>query len=356
MWDDEWSGVLFYTENGKLEDEEFTLDAKYLVLMDIGSKAHTEYEFGPEYAQILMDNPDLMDMKMGHIHSHNTFEPFFSGEDDSELCDNAQFHNYYLSLIVNNKNNMVARLAYHVKVQSKITSIYTHRDTDGKEVSMEIPAEREYGLLYYYDCNVIRPVSVDDVLFDSYQKAIAIKNERVAKAKVAADEARAKVKSYTPGSYVPPTQLYLNYNKNTTQEATRNKQLTKKERKQLRKLEEATRNNKVSSAIISSIDPDVYSMMVKWLSQDFVMEDTLPKVMESISGSTVAEVDMQMYLEHVMENIEDYYMDAYPNDIELHMFEKTVDKIVEALKCYGHIYPKLVSKLITTLRKENKLV
>lgn len=50
------------------------------------------------------------------IHSHHNMTCFFSGTDMSELHDNAPNHNYYLSLIVNYKedtgNNWCAKVAY----------------------------------------------------------------------------------------------------------------------------------------------------------------------------------------------------------------------------------------------------
>jgi len=119
----EWSGALFYDVKGSIKDpENFSIELKEIFPMDIGSGAHTEYSPDEELATFMMDNPEFLPkpdgtgMKMGHIHSHNTMGVFFSAEDDSELNDNSSNHNYYLSVVTNNKLEFAIKIAFRGKV------------------------------------------------------------------------------------------------------------------------------------------------------------------------------------------------------------------------------------------------
>lgn len=106
-----------------------------------------------------MDNPELLDYKVGHIHSHHDMQVFFSGTDNMELMDNAPNHNHYLSLIINNKNEMVARIAYVVK--EKLVQAIEFKDTNGNKQTVYNPlAESKTQPLsktYYYDCKIVKP-------------------------------------------------------------------------------------------------------------------------------------------------------------------------------------------------------
>ena len=105
----EWSGVLFYTFEGDFESG-VTLTTKDILLLDVGSAAHTYYDLdSPETTSYMFKN-GLAGCCIGHIHSHNEMAAFFSGEDDSTLEDLGKKMNNFLSLIVNNAGNYVARV------------------------------------------------------------------------------------------------------------------------------------------------------------------------------------------------------------------------------------------------------
>jgi hypothetical protein len=73
-------------------------------LFDIGSKAYTEFDVEPEIILPVYDKyPEYINKKYGLIHSHNTFGTFFSGTDTSTLLEQAIIHNFFVSLIINNK-------------------------------------------------------------------------------------------------------------------------------------------------------------------------------------------------------------------------------------------------------------
>lgn len=124
----EWSGLLFYQPIGDIKDlKTFKIIAKDVYLMDIGTSAYTEYSFNESIMNFYDKFPEAMNYKIAHIHSHNSMNSFFSSTDNDELKDNAKNYNYYLSLIVNNKMDMVAKLA----MAGKSTQILTLKDNNG---------------------------------------------------------------------------------------------------------------------------------------------------------------------------------------------------------------------------------
>lgn len=123
--------------------------------MHKGTQAYTEYSFDEAVADFIMDkteeNPEFMTYKIGHIHSHNSMGVFFSGTDMDELFDNCVNHNFYLSLIVNNYMEMIAKLVYRV-----IPCAYSAKDEDGE--AYEISSHgAESALLFTHDCKVMIP-------------------------------------------------------------------------------------------------------------------------------------------------------------------------------------------------------
>ena len=124
----EWSGLLFYQPIGDIKDlSTFKIIAKDVYLMDIGTSSYTEYSFNESIMNFYDKFPEAMNYKIAHIHSHNSMNSFFSSTDNDELKDNAKNYNYYLSLIVNNKMDMVAKLA----MAGKSTQILTLKDNNG---------------------------------------------------------------------------------------------------------------------------------------------------------------------------------------------------------------------------------
>ncbi len=124
----EWSGLLFYQPIGDIKDlKTFKIIAKDVYLMDIGTSAYTEYSFNESIMNFYDKFPEAMNYKIAHIHSHNSMNSFFSSTDNDELKDNAKNYNYYLSLIVNNKMDMVAKLV----MAGKSTQILTLKDNNG---------------------------------------------------------------------------------------------------------------------------------------------------------------------------------------------------------------------------------
>jgi hypothetical protein len=117
----EWSAALFWqlNDDADIENPE-TLDIKvdHMFLQDLGSTVYTEFEHD-DVAGHIMDNEELMEYRVGLIHSHHTMQAFFSGTDTEELHEKAK-EGLYLSLIVNNHMEPVCKLAWMGQVERKI--------------------------------------------------------------------------------------------------------------------------------------------------------------------------------------------------------------------------------------------
>lgn len=87
---------------------------------------------------------------------------FFSGTDTQELVDNAGNFIYYLSLIVNNKGEMCAKIAYYATINSDISY-----DKAGFKFSTKTPEER---VLVTADCRI--SVLLDSLFLDRTEEII----------------------------------------------------------------------------------------------------------------------------------------------------------------------------------------
>lgn len=148
----EWSGVLFWKYEGNLENEEtFKIVAEDVYPMHKGSQAYTEFVFDDTVFTYQMDN-DLLDCKIGLIHSHNNMGVFFSGTDNEELQENAGNHNTYLSLIVNNRMEFKAKLAIKGQMKSEARSCVL-TNPEGEEYTINL-VDRIEDVVFNYDIDI----------------------------------------------------------------------------------------------------------------------------------------------------------------------------------------------------------
>ena len=155
----EWSGPLIYTvQSGDLENpDDITIMAEDLFLMDIGTAGGTDFEMDEKSTIEMYDSHEgLMtgDMRTGLIHSHHNMKSYFSSIDDSELVDNAKNYNIYVSLIVNNKNQYVARVAFPTSVKVKRENHYIYKNINDDDASVVSEEEAEKEVICFYDCHV----------------------------------------------------------------------------------------------------------------------------------------------------------------------------------------------------------
>lgn len=173
----EWSGVLFYDVKGNIKNaSKMSCTVKDILPMDMGSAAYTEYSFDSRVNTYIEKDEERFDWFIGHIHSHNNMKTFFSSTDMDELNDNSEHHNFYLSLIVNNKMSMTAKIAQRIKV-SGIT--YLGNDKEGNTYKKSYSPDNE--VLMIYDCE-IQVEEFDDEFTDAVTKIIS-KNKKQANKK-----------------------------------------------------------------------------------------------------------------------------------------------------------------------------
>lgn len=144
--DVEWSGALFYTYEGSIEEDNLVITCRDLFLMDIGSAGYTEFDMSPDVISYMADNPELLDMQLGLIHSHNTMATFFSGTDTNTLKEEGKDRNHFVSLIVNNAGVYTAAITRKVKSVKAIQETYGYNSFNDLNLSdtKEYTEESEY--------------------------------------------------------------------------------------------------------------------------------------------------------------------------------------------------------------------
>jgi len=206
----EWSGLLFYQPIGDIKDlSTFKIIAKDVYLMDIGTSAYTEYSFNESIMNFYDKFPEAMNYKIAHIHSHNSMNSFFSSTDNDELKDNAKNYNYYLSLIVNNKMDMVAKLA----MAGKSTQILTLKDNNGLLFNLNT---KEKSIIGTINVNVF---PFDENLTEIEKRVKELKDKEKEKEKDKEEERRKSFLDYTRSTVIG-TDVYnrydsIGYNYNT---------------------------------------------------------------------------------------------------------------------------------------------
>ena len=154
----EWSGALFYTTEGSIEKPgTFKITLKTILPLDMGTQAYTEYNLDERFMDFIEEDfEERCTWKLGHIHSHNSMAVFFSGTDMAELNDNAPAHNFYLSLIVNNAMDFLAKVAFIGEAKKDIKQVpYTAKNVQGHDYIIEKQDfEVNNQKLFIFDCDI----------------------------------------------------------------------------------------------------------------------------------------------------------------------------------------------------------
>lgn len=172
----EWSGILLYRiESGDIGDiKNFVMVAEYIYPMDIGTGGATEYKFSVDLMDMYdvipgSDPMDDSDLIIGHVHSHHNMQTFFSSTDMTELMDNSVNHNYYLSLIVNNKMEPNAKLAT-VGKREEVGNVKNYiKNKIGNFLCLETKKDSVKEIVYIFDVdieNVKDEIKTDQYLID----------------------------------------------------------------------------------------------------------------------------------------------------------------------------------------------
>jgi len=159
----EWSGPLFFKIEGDVFDEksDIVVRAKEMLLMSIDTVATTEFDYtsndDTRIVDLYTENPELMDYRLGNIHSHNSMNAFFSGTDMTELKDGAKVTDLFLMLVVNNKPyiDWVAKIGISAKVEKDIDSTFT----------------------FYSGLKKTKKTKVSEIAFFNYDLDVVIENQ-----------------------------------------------------------------------------------------------------------------------------------------------------------------------------------
>lgn len=383
VWDKEWSGILFYSTENELGDENFRITAEGLFLMDIGTSGYTEYDTDdPKYIEFLMKNPTFRRLKKGHIHSHNTMSVFFSGTDTSEIRDNSAFHNFYLSLIVNNKNEMCAKIAFRAESTLKKITTIVFKGTEGSEVTKQFEAEEKEQIIYVYECLILKPEVVEGPFSDRFREIETIKAEQERKKKEAFNASNTKTGAYggfNVNERYRQAGLYDGYDDDVIETKYRQTpkvpgetvtkggiillgqgvkekagkwerghesgeldldRQNKKRDKELQRL-----NNQACSRNISD-----YRYLVKLLSGDATNElDDLSDVLEELQERYFDKstyLDIKYFKDSLKSESVEIYISEYPSDKEKYeYFDDTMEACRDMLKIYSEEFPELVKQL-----------
>lgn len=337
--DVEWSGTLFYTSKGEIGDDDFELTAESVFLQDIGTGTYTEYEPGnPEYIKFMMGNPDARKMKQGHIHSHNKMGVFFSGTDSDELRENSPFHNYYLSLIVNNKNDMTAKLAFVATVKQVINSEIIYNDGAGKPRSYKTDSQNEEKYVYCYDCVITKPVLEWEAGITSRFSELLQQKEE--KAKEAAKKAQTINKNLAGNRAFEGFNVTDRWEKEMRQTALDWDELPEKGSYNQKDIDAALL--KIEKRENRKTDKRVYTFVAKLVDQDMLYEGTLSDAIEAIrdlyfpANETPAEESInkqsyEYYLDSIEKSVFIYYANTYPEDPEYICFNDILDDAIDIM-------------------------
>ena len=195
----EWSGVLLYTVTGSIKrPKSVKIILKDIIPMQKGSAAYTEYSFNEKkrdtsgHEDRMIDyfnaNPKVLEenWRVGHIHSHNVMEVFFSGTDMEELEENSASHDFYLSLIVNNWMDFKAKIAFRGTIDTEVPVAYEALDETGKPYTLsksQLKVKKEK--VFIYDCDIKAPIEKELSLDETFCNNVT---EIIEKAKVEEEE------------------------------------------------------------------------------------------------------------------------------------------------------------------------
>lgn len=169
----EWSGHLYYNTQGDLNNpNELIIDVKEFVLLDLGSAAFTEIDpTGEQLIEMYDKRPQILTMKHGCIHTHHNMRTFFSGTDTDTLLENAANYNFFLSVIVNNAGDTIAKISLQGFIEEpETTNLHKFKFGKGFIEKIITKEKKVTEIVYVYDCIIKIENSVEEE-FDKLLKA-----------------------------------------------------------------------------------------------------------------------------------------------------------------------------------------
>lgn len=153
----EWSGTLFYNTTGSLETKDLVINVVDFYVSDIGTGTYTVYDFNEEVVAYMVEN-ELIGCYCGLIHSHQQMSAFFSGTDTSTLNKEGASMPHFVSLIVNNAGQYVAKITRQtVKEFTGVIKGY-YLSFNGEQKSIDDkPTTFSESTVENFDLTVIKP-------------------------------------------------------------------------------------------------------------------------------------------------------------------------------------------------------
>lgn len=186
----EWSGTLFYTAEGSFADGSFTAICKDIYVSDIGTCGYTEFDHTADIVTYA-DGHDLLDCYQALIHSHHSMAAWFSGTDNHTLIEEGMSMPHFLSLIVNNSGDYVAKITRRVTLKSSSITYPTYGQKETVEKSETIINE----YLEAFSLNI--EIEGDSVRTEVLQRIKEINEEK--------EKEKEKARTFPVQNYCSPT-------------------------------------------------------------------------------------------------------------------------------------------------------
>ncbi len=179
--------MFFRILSGTVEQPEtIVIEVIDFFLMDIGSTGFTNTHYSESGASLMefqMENPHTMDdgIRMGYCHSHHSMRTFYSGEDVDDMVVNTADKDvdYYVTMIINNDGDFIARIAFRIKetIEQKIERRFFSTMLSKSNWKADDKKVFEEPVL------VMVPLTVEQEGFDvsSISRMSALKTEKAAK-------------------------------------------------------------------------------------------------------------------------------------------------------------------------------
>lgn len=346
----EWSGALFYTTEGSIEKPgTFKITLKTILPLDMGSAAYTEYHLDDRFIDFIEEDfEERCNWKLGHIHSHNVMGVFFSGTDMAELNDNAPAHNFYLSLIVNNYMDFVAKVAFVGEAKKDIKQVpYTAKNVDGHDYIIERQDfEVNTQKLFIYDCDIDTPKN--EILVSDQFSAQVAKIMEPKPVKTPASNVQSRLPIQTPASG-------KGWQRNGNQKS---RQFKTQEEREMESWNRSFQQDSKKGPKNVFDDWDVPANLIDDLEEQDLEEKAIYDFCKSLFDFTNGPVDDFETLEDVLDVVADFNLSPaelakavindyaktfnqhFPNSNSRDFIEKTYEAI-DVLKDLKELYPEI---------------
>jgi len=336
----EWSGILLYSVKGTIRHPKNML----VILQDIipmhkGTAGYTEYQMNEPkrdssgYEDRMIDyfneHPIALeeDWKMGHIHSHHSMRVYFSGTDMEELEDNSPSYNFYLSLIVNNYMDFVAKIAFIASIEEEITADYKALDENGEEYIMQtskLKVKKEK--MFIYDCDIQSPkvkVPSVDTTFMKNLNAIIEKAEQ---------------KVYQVGSKI-------GFNRSKLQNPFYNTPTQQRSFQQVTPKPNLFSDRDLFEGNTIEIEDFLVRLFLFNESENTLLTTTLDEALDEVSMFE-RELGVQTIVQDVLNQYTETYQKVFPEENDEEDFIDFTREIISTLENYEQIYNFLPSVIV----------